>query len=399
MNADPDAQLRAGPADSRRKRRETWRWQRRTRTLTSRASWNRWNERGSSRLRNEDARRWENGGQSLPAERDVVVATAALDRLGRKRKLVGLIRMALRADAVLVVGSAMADMRVLDADERGPRRKRTGGREGKHEQEHEGPEDARDPVLSRKSEHDGRIITVALRCHVGAPRARTIVLPVRNIVLRCGRSMTPVLLAGLVGVVQGARHAFEPDHVTAVATVMVEAPSPRRGIFYAACWGLGHAAMLLLVAGALVVLRVELPGLLTTILELCVGAMLVYLGFRTLGDAKKSALGHPVHDHTMPLSVRGRRPFAIGVMHGLAGSGALAALIAIGSPTIASGLGCLALYSFGTVVGMVALAAIAGPLLARAGRLPQIASSMARLAGVASIIVGVAWVARTLAGV
>src|SRR3954470_19909472 len=94
--------------------------------------------------------------------------------------------------------------------------------------------------------------------------------------------MAPGVLAGLVGVVQGARNAFEPDHVTAVATVMVEAPSPRRGMFYAACWGLGHASMLLLVAGPLVLLRIELPNLLSTILELCVGAMLVYLGIRAL---------------------------------------------------------------------------------------------------------------------
>jgi threonine/homoserine/homoserine lactone efflux protein len=209
--------------------------------------------------------------------------------------------------------------------------------------------------------------------------------------------MTPVLLAGLVGVIQGARHALEPDHVTAVATVMVEAPSPRRGIFYAACWGLGHAAMLLFVAGSLVALRVELPEVLTTILELCVGAMLVYLGVRTLRD--RHAASHPIHDHRHSLVVRGRRPFAIGIVHGLAGSGALAAIIALGSPSVASGLTCLALYAFGTVVGMVALAAAAGPLLARATRLPQIAAGAARLAGVASIIVGALWVARTLAGV
>jgi threonine/homoserine/homoserine lactone efflux protein len=208
--------------------------------------------------------------------------------------------------------------------------------------------------------------------------------------------MTPALLAGLTGVVQGARHALEPDHVTAVATVMVEAPSPRRGIFYAGCWGMGHAAMLLFVAGPLVVLRVELPGLLTTILELCVGVMLVYLGARTLRSHKAPK---PAHDHaSAPLHVRGRRPFAIGVMHGLAGSGALAALIALGAPTVATGLACLAFYAFGTVLGMVGLAAAAGPVLARAGRLPKVATVMTQVAGVASIVVGVAWAIRTLAG-
>ncbi len=207
--------------------------------------------------------------------------------------------------------------------------------------------------------------------------------------------MTPALLAGLTGVVQGARHALEPDHVTAVATVMVEAPSPRRGIFYAACWGLGHASMLLFVAGPLVALRVELPDLLTAILEIAVGAMLVYLGVRTLRGARAAA---PV-DVSAPVLVRGRRPFVIGVMHGLAGSGALAALIALGAPTIATGLACLALYAFGTVLGMVALAAAAGPVLARAGRLPKVAPMLAQVAGAVSIVVGIVWVARTIASV
>lgn len=223
--------------------------------------------------------------------------------------------------------------------------------------------------------------------------------------------MTPVLLAGFAGVVQGARHALEPDHVTAVATVMVEAPSQRRGMFYAGCWGLGHASMLLLVGGPLVVLRVDLPGSLTTALELAVGAMLVWLGVRTLRRARAERDDHaqnaenarnasvPPVRSAEPVLTRGRRPFAIGVLHGLAGSGALAALIALGSPTMASGLACLALYAFGTVVGMVALAALAGPVLARAGRLPSVATLITQLAGVTSILVGIAWVARTLAGV
>lgn len=209
--------------------------------------------------------------------------------------------------------------------------------------------------------------------------------------------MGPALLAGLTGVIQGARHALEPDHVTAVATVMVEAPSPRRGLFYAACWGLGHASMLLLVAGPLVVLRVEVPDTLTTILEVGVGVMLVYLGARTL--RARRAAPPSVHDaKAQPLHVRGRRPFAIGVMHGLAGSGAVAVLIALGSPTIPSGIVALTLYALGTVIGMVALAAAAGPMLARVGHVPKAATVVAQIAGAGSILVGVLWVARTLAG-
>ena len=206
--------------------------------------------------------------------------------------------------------------------------------------------------------------------------------------------MTPTVLAGLTGVLQGARHALEPDHVTAVATVMVEAPSPRRGMFYAACWGLGHASMLCLVAGPLVALRVELPDRLAMGLELVVGAMLVLLGIRTL---RQHGHAHS-HAHDAPLLTRGRRPFVIGIVHGLAGSGALAALIALGAPTVTTGLACLGLYAFGTILGMVALAALAGPMFAHAGRFPALAANLTKVAGIASILMGVAWTVRTLLG-
>jgi high-affinity nickel-transport protein len=212
--------------------------------------------------------------------------------------------------------------------------------------------------------------------------------------------VTPLLLSGLAGVVQGARHALEPDHVTAVATVMVRAPTrPRRGVFYAACWGLGHSSMLVLVGGPLVALRVELPGPVTTALELCVGAMLVYLGVRSLREAGHDHAHFSAIDPNASVLTRGRRPFAIGLMHGLAGSGALAALIALAMPTVMGGLLCLTLYSVGTVLGMVALALLAGPVLARAGKLPRVAPALARVAGVASIVVGVVWAIRTIAAV
>lgn len=146
--------------------------------------------------------------------------------------------------------------------------------------------------------------------------------------------------------------------------------------------------MLILVGGPLVALRVELPDALSTVFELCVGAMLIYLGVRGLREARqKTTPGHG-HDHA-----RARRPFAIGMMHGLAGSGALAALMAIGSPSTTDAITCLALYAFGTVFGMVGLALLAGPLLARAGRFGP---ALCRVSAIVSIGVGVAWTIRTL---
>jgi high-affinity nickel permease len=208
------------------------------------------------------------------------------------------------------------------------------------------------------------------------------------------------LLAAMTGVVQGARHALEPDHVTAVANVMVRAPSHRRGIFFAACWGLGHAAMLLAVAGPLVVLGLRLPESISTALELAVGVMLVGLGVQTLKRhrARRSPDEHVVTataSRGTALLQHGRRPFAIGVVHGLAGSGALAALVALTTPSAAAALACLALYALGTVVGMMGLAAAAGPLLGRV-QAEKAKGVLASASGYVSLAVGAVWIVRTL---
>jgi hypothetical protein len=197
--------------------------------------------------------------------------------------------------------------------------------------------------------------------------------------------VSPTVLAGLAGVLQGARHALEPDHVTAVATVMVEAPSPRRGIAYATFWGLGHASMLVLVAGPLLLLGLHVPERIAIGLELVVGAMLVYLGTRSFRPAVARAPGNA-----------SARPFAIGIVHGLAGSGALVGMLALAAPSVGAGLTCLSLYAFGTIVGMVALAAMASPLFAGASRLPQLARVLVRGTGALSIAMGVVWIGATL---
>jgi high-affinity nickel permease len=44
----------------------------------------------------------------------------------------------------------------------------------------------------------------------------------------------------LLGLLVGLRHAFEPDHLTAVSTLVVEAGDARRGTLLGMVWGIGH---------------------------------------------------------------------------------------------------------------------------------------------------------------
>jgi high-affinity nickel permease len=64
-----------------------------------------------------------------------------------------------------------------------------------------------------------------------------------------------MLTGWLIGLFLGLRHALEPDHLAALSTLAADRPSPRRGAFLGAAWGLGHSFSLLLVGGGLLISR------------------------------------------------------------------------------------------------------------------------------------------------
>src|SRR5689334_4955846 len=87
-----------------------------------------------------------------------------------------------------------------------------------------------------------------------------------------------------LGLVVGARHAFEPDHLAAVSTLVGDArrPSVRGAVGLGLLWGLGHTIALLAVGVVLVLLDGVMPARLSSVLELAVAAMLVVLGVRAI---------------------------------------------------------------------------------------------------------------------
>jgi ABC-type nickel/cobalt efflux system permease component RcnA len=107
------------------------------------------------------------------------------------------------------------------------------------------------------------------------------------------------LLGLLWGLAQGVRHALEPDHLAALSTLVAERRSARSAASYALAWGVGHALVLLVVGGALQLVRARLPDRAGALFELAVAAMLVGLGARALGRAYvDAAAGAPVaHAH------------------------------------------------------------------------------------------------------
>jgi high-affinity nickel-transport protein len=195
-----------------------------------------------------------------------------------------------------------------------------------------------------------------------------------------------LLFGGLIGVASGVRHAMEPDHIAAVSTLAVDEPTTRGALRFATAWGAGHAIMLVLVAGALVVTRKEMPPRLMDAFELAVAATLVALGVRALLVARRAPSQAHGHDHRASVDVR--RPLLVGLVHGLAGSGALTALTLSTMGSASAGIVYVGLYGLGATLGMIALAGLAGPPLARAARSQWVLTALVALSGIASLAIG-----------
>jgi hypothetical protein len=202
--------------------------------------------------------------------------------------------------------------------------------------------------------------------------------------------MLLALTGGLLGLANGVRHAMEPDHLAAVSTLVAEQRTMRASVSFAAIWGLGHASVLVAVGGLLVLLDCRMPPMLANAAELGVAVMLVGLGVRALLRARRPHRHDGSHDAS---AASLRRPLAVGLVHGLAGSGALTALVVATGRSPASALAFMALYGAGAMLGMSALAGALRLPLARIAATGRGASMLLAVSGATSVVIGVAWAA------
>lgn len=212
----------------------------------------------------------------------------------------------------------------------------------------------------------------------------------------------------IIGLALGMRHALEPDHLAALSTLATEQRGNARTSFgLGALWGLGHTLALLLVGGTLAVLGATMPSRIEHMLELVVSLMIIGLGIRAVikavregrtGQIHPHSHGGEAHTHAAPVehihvsrSTLATRPLLIGVMHGLAGSGALTALVIAELPTMAARIGYIVLFGVGSVLGMALLTGIAGVQVGKLVRTPQLASALLFVTGIGSTCVGLWW--------
>ncbi len=209
----------------------------------------------------------------------------------------------------------------------------------------------------------------------------------------------------LLGLFVGLRHAFEPDHLTAMATLVGETGNARRGALLGAIWGLGHTISLVAVGIVLMLVGAALPVRVAASFELAVAAVLVLLGIRAVVHARRNVEHAPSHVHRHGGRAHrhggpvehvhlGRwtvawRPLAVGLVHGLAGSGALTALVFAQLSSSGERLAYITLFGFGSVSGMALVSALAGASLNSISHRTR--RVLLGVAGVLSIVVGIAW--------
>ena len=201
-----------------------------------------------------------------------------------------------------------------------------------------------------------------------------------------------VLVGLLLGFLQGMRHAFEPDHVVALSTMITDAKSAGRRVTYAALWGVGHGGTLLIVGVLLMAVRAQLPKRVDAIFEVAVSLMLIVLGARALIQITKRAVQDgAAHARWQPIG-----PLAMGTVHGLAGSGALTALVMARLPSLSLGVAFMLLFGAGGAMGMSLLAGAVGGPIKRVLRWRYGMGTLMATTGSVSLGLGALWLGPAL---
>ncbi len=179
----------------------------------------------------------------------------------------------------------------------------------------------------------------------------------------------PLLVALTIAFMLGLRHASDPDHLVAVTSLVASKDSDHRDAArLGAWWGLGHATMLLAVGLPLIFLKSELPAALEGAAERAVGIVILILAARVIwkwarGDYRVGGHGHDEQhhrhlrrgDHHEHVAMRTpSQAFGIGVLHGLAGTGAIVVLLIAALPSQLEAAAAMAVFAPMSIVSMAA---------------------------------------------
>jgi cytochrome c biogenesis protein CcdA len=184
---------------------------------------------------------------------------------------------------------------------------------------------------------------------------------------------------------------MEADHIAAVSTIMATSERHkklRRAPLLGALWGLGHTSSLFVAGLVVLLLAVSIPQKVSNTLEFGVGVMLVFLGATTLtgfnigkfmrGIFSRHKHEHPhvhedigvvhSHEHDHHDHKHGHKSLTVGMVHGMAGSGALMILVLSTISSVPLGLAYIAIFGAGSIASMTAMSTLIGLPFAKTRR-------------------------------
>lgn len=161
----------------------------------------------------------------------------------------------------------------------------------------------------------------------------------------------------LFALVVGFAHAFEADHLVAVSNIVTRRDVLDLAVKDGVYWGLGHSSTILLIGLVVILGKAAIPQDVFGYLEAAVGAMLIALGLWRL--AKANGKGEEIED--LSDQDHGHRmAYGVGLIHGLAGSGALILLVLANGHSTTHGIIYLLFFGLGSIGGMLIAAGVLG---------------------------------------
>jgi high-affinity nickel permease len=201
-----------------------------------------------------------------------------------------------------------------------------------------------------------------------------------------------------VGFFLGMRHATDPDHVIAVTTIVSNQRNSMRAALIGAFWGIGHTLTIFVVGAGIILFNLVIPVRVGLSMELSVAVMLIILGLLNVAGFLQSVPARSIHTHDgevvvhshphshgdythshphvhqtgphshltadVPVAWMDRvfgtvslyqyvRPFGVGIVHGLAGSAAVALLVLTTIRNVRWAIAYLLIFGVGTIAGMM----------------------------------------------
>jgi high-affinity nickel-transport protein len=212
-----------------------------------------------------------------------------------------------------------------------------------------------------------------------------------------------------IGFLAGMRHATDADHVIAVSTIV----SKERGLLKAgmigALWGIGHTFTIFIVGIAIILFKIAIPTRVGLSMEFSVGLMLMLLGVLNLTGLMQRWMARVDHTHIGLKHVHAEpkrprqdallsfgRPLVVGIVHGMAGSAAIALLVMTAIPTPAEEIFYILIFGLGTIAGMMLITAcIALPVAYTARRFSTWNHRLIYASGLLSVCFGLFVVYQT----